>query len=301
MQFHRFRSLFHFSPPRFASSRITLAALLTVSFAAAQEPPAPPPRPAGAKPSAPAKPSFLISRPVPAAEMAERGQKLYVAQCGFCHGTNATGGTQGPDLVRSVIALRDDNGELIGPVIRKGVPDKGMPPFASMTDVQIREIAAFLRSRQQAAINRGQYKIQNVVTGDAAQGQAFFARNCAGCHSPAGDLKGIAARLDPVALQARFLYPVTRTFGRGPAVPAGKPTMVTVTAGTRVLKGRLEYVDSFSVSLRDEHGDYHSFALDVPNPPKVDIQDPLAGHEALLPKYTDADMHNVLTYLVTLK
>ena len=34
---------------------------------------------------------------------------------------------------------------------------------------------------------------------------------------------------------------------------------------------------------------------------KVEIRDPLAAHAELLKKYTDADMHNLLAYLVTLK
>jgi cytochrome c oxidase cbb3-type subunit 3 len=35
--------------------------------------------------------------------------------------------------------------------------------------------------------------------------------------------------------------------------------------------------------------------------PKVDIVDPLEGHRSLLGVLTDADMHNVTAYLVTLK
>jgi hypothetical protein len=31
------------------------------------------------------------------------------------------------------------------------------------------------------------------------------------------------------------------------------------------------------------------------------LEDKLAGHRALLPKYTDQDMHNLTAYLVTLK
>ena len=34
---------------------------------------------------------------------------------------------------------------------------------------------------------------------------------------------------------------------------------------------------------------------------KVDVKDPLAAHRALLTKYTDSDMHNMLAYLETLK
>ena len=33
----------------------------------------------------------------------------------------------------------------------------------------------------------------------------------------------------------------------------------------------------------------------------IDIDNPIAAHEAMLPKYTDAQMHNMLAYLETLK
>src|SRR5260370_27391344 len=129
--------------------------------------------------------SFLISRDTPDPAAVERGQKLFVANCGFCHGSRATGGENGPDLVRSVMALRDEGGDQIGPVILKGRPEKGMPPFA-MTDAQIKDIAAFLRFRQQEAINRSAYKIQEVATGDPKKGEAYFngAGKCNSCHSP---------------------------------------------------------------------------------------------------------------------
>src|SRR3984893_6180607 len=60
----------------------------------------------------------------------DRGQKAFVSACGFCHGANAKGGESGPDLLRSVLVLDDDNGERIGPVILNGRLDKGMPKFA---------------------------------------------------------------------------------------------------------------------------------------------------------------------------
>src|SRR2546422_10505768 len=33
----------------------------------------------------------------------ERGQQLLVSECGFCHGSNARGGSRGPDLTRLVL------------------------------------------------------------------------------------------------------------------------------------------------------------------------------------------------------
>src|SRR6478736_10381433 len=78
----------------------------------------------------------LISRPVPPADAVERGKKQFVSQCAGCHGTDARGEDNGPDLVRSVIVLDDERGSLIGPVLRKGFPNEGMPAF-DLSDAQI--------------------------------------------------------------------------------------------------------------------------------------------------------------------
>jgi cytochrome c oxidase cbb3-type subunit 3 len=235
----------------------------------------------------------LVTRAVPPAEAVERGKAAFVPACGFCHGPNAKGGEGGPDLVRSPIVLDDEQGDRIGPVILNGRPDRGMPAF-SMTKDQIADIAAFLRERTQAAVNRREYKIQDVVTGDAKAGQAYFsgAGRCNSCHSPAGDLARIGAKYDAVSLQARFLYP-------GPSDPQVKLIQVTVKrANTAPVSGILEIMDDFTIGLRDSEGYYHSFSRDDV---KVEIQDPLAAHGELLRRYTDADMHNILAYLVTLK
>jgi cytochrome c oxidase cbb3-type subunit III len=264
--------------------------------AATTQPPEPQRRPGGGR-------NFLISRDVPDPAAVERGQKLFVAQCGFCHGSNANGGEAGPDLIRSAVALDDEGGDKIGPVILAGRPDKGMPAF-HLTSEQIKDVASFLRSRQQAAIDRGAYAIQNIVTGDAAKGQSYFTAHCASCHSPSGDLAGVAGKYDAAALQARFLYPQSRFGGRrgggrrpGPAT--GGPQVTVTTPAGQQLSGSLEYLDDFDVGLRDAGGEYHSFARTAAL--KMEIRDPLAKHEELLKQYTDADMHNILAYLETLK
>lgn len=62
----------------------------------------------------------------------ERGRKIFVPTCGFCHGNDARG-KSGPDLVRSALVLHDNKGDVIGPVIRNGRPDRGMPSFSSLS------------------------------------------------------------------------------------------------------------------------------------------------------------------------
>ena len=229
----------------------------------------------------------------------ERGKTAFVSQCGFCHGSNAKGGESGPDLIRSVQVIDDENGNLIGPIIRGGRQAQGMPKF-DMTQAQVSDIVAFLHEGVRAAAERGTYKILNIVTGNAKAGEAFFngAGKCNTCHSPGGDLKGIGAKYDPITLQGRFLMPVG---GRTNQRRTSSPIIVTVTlpAG-KTFKGTLERIDDFNVALTDANGDYYSFARNG-EVPKVELADPIKAHYDMLPKYTDADMHNLTAYLVTLK
>ena len=237
----------------------------------------------------------LVSRPVPPAEAVERGKKEFVIKCGGCHGADARGDDNGPDLVRSVTVLDDERGSLIGPVLRKGFPNDGMPAF-DLSEAQIQDLAAFLRERTQSAINRNAYPLQNLLTGNAKDGEAFFngAGRCNTCHSAKGDLAGLASRFQPAQLQTRFLYP---RGGRGGGTPKPTTAMVMPRTGPAV-SGTLEFIDDFTVGLRDAEGYYRSFSRDAV---KVDIQDPLTAHVQLLKQYTDKNMHDVLAYLVTLK
>ena len=268
-------------------TRLVTLSLMTVASLAAQAP----------APSTPARHrgNMLISRAVPDPAAVERGQKVFSSNCGFCHGSAAQGGDTGPDLVRSALALDDERGDQIGPVILQGRSSKGMPAF-HLTPEQIQDIAAFLRSRQQAAIDRNAYTILNVVTGDAQKGREYFngEGRCSTCHSPTGDLAGVAKKYDAVALQSRFLYPRPRS-----DAPPVRPGVTVRLASGKSFSGTLDYLDDFNVALRDAAGEYHSFSRDERL--KVEIKDPLAAHADLLKKYSDADMHNILAYLVTLK
>ena len=49
----------------------------------------------------------------------------------------------------------------------------------------------------------------------------------------------------------------------------------------------------------DAAGEYHSWRR-APEL-KVEIRDPYATHNELLDQYTDADMHNIVAYLASLK
>jgi cytochrome c oxidase cbb3-type subunit 3 len=232
----------------------------------------------------------------------ERGRKIFVPTCGFCHGNDAHG-KSGPDLVRSALVLHDNKGDTIGPVIRNGRPDRGMPAFSSLSTEQIADISTFLHSRAGDVSNRFAYKIGNLLTGDPHKGEAYFKGDghCDSCHSPTGDLAHIAKKYEPVELQRRLLYPAPNLIEMflGKVTTPPVPTKVTVHLSSgETVSGNLDHMDEFNVSLHDASGWYRSYSRETVT---VDVQDPRAAHEAMLPKYTDDDMHNVLAYLETLK
>ena len=76
--------------------------------------------------------------------------------------------------------------------------------------------------------------------------------------------------------------------------------MTVTLPGGQSVSGKLEHIDDFNVALREPNGEYHSFTRDG-DTPKVEIHDPLSRTTILLHSYTDADIHNVTAYLVTLK
>jgi len=223
---------------------------------------------------------------------ADRGKLVYTQYCINCHGGTVKGTDRGPDLIRSAVVLRDRLGNGIGPAIRKGSEHQ-----ATLTDAQVVDLSHFLHQRvESTASNRNARGTLNVVTGNAEAGRTYFngAGKCSTCHSPTGDLAGIATRITPpINLQQRFLFP-------GLARGGPKQVEVTVTpSGGRPVSGALVRIDTFNVSLRDASGEYQTIRRG-PNV-KVEVRDPLAMHHELLDQYTDADMHNILAYLETLK
>ncbi len=226
---------------------------------------------------------------LPDAEAAKRGEPLYNQNCQACHGEAGRGGI-GPNLVRSLVVLHDEDDSEIAQVVRNGRPQAGMPPFKQLTDAQVHDIAEYLHQLVELAANRGLYKgAQTMTSGDADKGKAFFAANCATCHSVTGDLAKIGTKYpQPSAMLARIAWPA-------PKPP--RTATVTTPAGQK-LTGTLAHYDDFETTLKLADGTTQTWPTDTI---KVEIPDPIAGHRALLPKYSDDDLHNLTRYLLTIK
>jgi len=223
-------------------------------------------------------------RPAVDSPAAARGKKTYLQYCINCHGSLAQGTDQGPDLIRSVVVLHDKQGAGLGPALRQLANHK-----ADLTQPQLADLSNFLRDRiEYTAKNRNASQPPNVLTGNAAAGKEYFNGNCVACHSATGDLARIALKYQPDELQQRFLF------------PRRKPIAVTVRAGLAApVTGTLDRIDDFTVSLKDSDGEYHAWKR-APGV-EVELKDPLIKHYKLLDQLTDPDIHNVVTYLNTLK
>lgn len=244
-----------------------------------------------------------LQRPRGDPEAVARGQALYGINCRACHGADLRGGDLGgPNLLRSQLVLRDEAGELMGPVIRDGQSGPGgsyMPP-QPLSDEDVRAVVTYVHDVLGAASRQGGpppgEEIElDILVGDAAAGRAWFAERCAACHSPTGDLQGIATRIpEPKELQNTWVRGGRRGGERPPVTVA-----VTLASGERVA-GRLERLNDFLVVLTDEDGRHRSFGREG-GVPRVELDDPMAAHRELLQVYRDADIHDMTAYLVTLK
>jgi len=250
-------------------------------------------------------------RQLPSAEVLERGKAQYAGLCSACHGSDARGGQLGGvNLLRSQIVLDDQNGELLVPVVLNGRPGPPpMPPLPVAVD-DIKAIAGYIHSLQAQGSNQGgpppgpEAELL-ILVGDAKAGAAFFATACASCHSPTGDLQGVATRAGAAqALQNMWVSGgLASVRGPGRRVQRSEPKPVTATltlAGGEKLAGRLLRLDDFLVTLGLEDGSTRTIRRSGASP-RIEVQDPLAPHRALLGTLTNAVMHDVTAYLATLK
>ena len=215
---------------------------------------------------------------------------VFLQQCAFCHGRDAAGGEEGPDLTRSKLVAGDTGGDRIAPVIREGRPEKGMPRF-TLSNSDMAAVVAFIHDQKtkaeaQVGKRRG-VEVADLQTGNVEAGKTYFNKACASCHSPTGDLAGVATRFEGLKLEERMLY------------PRGAKAKVTVTlASGEKITGELAYHDEFVIGLRDGAKHYRSWST---SKVKFSIDAPAEAHADLLAKYTDDDIHNLMAYLQTLR
>jgi putative heme-binding domain-containing protein len=178
-----------------------------------------------------------------------RGESLYLSQCSFCHGQRGEGG-RGPSLTRVKLRRAPDDISLAR-VIRRGIPDTGMPGTL-LSESETRDIAAHVRrlGRIPPAVLKG-----NPTSGE----KIYRAQGCVRCHTIAGrggafgpDLSAVGTRRSPAHLRQSLLEPEAD-------VPSGFLQIRVATFDGRTFTAVRVNEDSFSIQLRVADGTLYSF------------------------------------------
>jgi cytochrome c553 len=160
---------------------------------------------------APARPDYDLAYigPPMADPVLQHSKETYIVMgCAYCHGMYLIPRGEAADLMRSPLVGADVNGNLLGPLLRAGVPKtfklSPMPQYSDLSDRQIADITRWIHYARQRGRHQ-ELSEAKLPAGDAGAGRTYFDRQCAACH--AGNLAGIGARYDDAALRAAILEP----------------------------------------------------------------------------------------------
>lgn len=234
-------------------------------------------------------------------EELERGQRLYQAHCGRCHGVLGLGG-EGPGLAVSRLPRAPDHAAVID-IIRNGISGTGMPGLRAtiLPDEETALVAAHVISlRQSEAIE---------IPGDPASGRRIFEGTgaCLTCHIVEGrgvavgpELTGIGLRRGPDYLRASLVDPSAELPVARSGALSGFAQYLPMRAVTRagaVHEGMRVNEDAFTVQLTTATGSVVSLR-------KADLVEleRRFGH-SLMPVTADLsgdDIDNLIAYLASL-
>jgi cytochrome c oxidase cbb3-type subunit III len=177
-----------------------------------------------------------------------RGKNVFELKCATCHGLDGLGGEHAPDVVRRT-AVKDLPDQVLLNIIHDGIPEDGMPGFASMRKEDSEAVVGYLRFLQGKAAGEP-------VRGDPAMGRDLFMGKggCSACHVikrpgefVTEDLGGFARDHQAGEIRDAILRPA-----------GGKQESVTVIARDgRKFSGMLRNEDNASLQLQDANGRFY--------------------------------------------
>jgi len=162
---------------------------------------------------APARPGYDINYigPPMADPVMQHSKETYVSfGCSYCHGLYLVARGEATDLMHSRLVGSDENGNVIGPLLRRGIPQTAklspMPQFSDLSDQQIADLVRWIHYGRQQGRYKEVMEAKDAGPGHAAAGKAYFEQKCSSCHATAG-LSSIAKKYDAAALKAQILKP----------------------------------------------------------------------------------------------
>jgi putative heme-binding domain-containing protein len=229
-----------------------------------------------------------------------QGKKLFDGMCARCHGIDGTG-DEGPGLNRPTLA-RAGSDEALREVIRDGIPDRGMPRVRRLTDSELHQLVAYVRSLGRTTAT--------TTAGNAERGRALYGKlGCESCHIVKGqggsfgpDLTEIGIARGPAHLRQSFLGPA-EALPRGSLVPGRGFTeylpVRVVTSDGREVRGVRVNEDPFTIQVRDVGNRLHSFRKsELRNLDKEFGKSLMPGFRGRL---SDVEVEDLVAYLASLR
>lgn len=162
-----------------------------------------------------ARPAYdlaYIGPPLADSLMQHNKETYVIYGCAYCHGVTLTPRGEAPDLRTSALVGSDVDGDLIGQILRAGIPQtpklSPMPQYSDLSDQEIDAIASYIHYAR-ARVRYQQLRTTPGSAGTVTAGKAYFDENCTSCHATNGDLAGIGSKHDAAALPAQILEPDT--------------------------------------------------------------------------------------------
>jgi cytochrome c oxidase cbb3-type subunit 3 len=181
----------------------------------------------------------------------EAGRRTFESTCASCHGLNGRGGERAPDIATRPEVLRLSDSETLK-VLREGILQKGMPPFAALGQARLSELLSYLRLLQ------GKVEMSS-VTANTEEGKAIYAGKggCVQCHMIHGAGGFIGPDLSDYgpSHSADAIRDAIVSADRRPGEHKGL-AKATTTEGQRI-SGLVRNEDNFSVQLQSLDGTFH--------------------------------------------
>ncbi len=183
------------------------------------------------------------------------GHQIFDATCASCHGLDGRGGERAPDIaLRPEIARLSDEDLL--KIVRAGIPEKGMPPFAGLGSAKLAALVSYVRTLQGKDIEI------SVAEGNTALGKELYwgKAGCSNCHMVNG-FGGFLGRDISKYGESHSLSEVRAAIAEPQKITGLRGHTAEVTTKTgETYSGVVRNEDNFSLQLQSVDGAFHFFS-----------------------------------------
>lgn len=143
----------------------------------------------------------------------QHSKEIYILNgCVYCHGVDlVVRNGEAADLMHSKLVGQDQNGSLIGPLLRTGIPQtpklSPMPQFSDLSDSEIADIVRWVHYARQQGHFKEVIEAKGTTPGNSAAGKTYFDQKCTSCHSLETDFAKIGSEYNESELKAQILRP----------------------------------------------------------------------------------------------